>query len=61
MFKLILESYANEIIGNILSTMPGNKMHGFIIMPKKLNIFTSKWLFLMTCKFADADQCFKAF
>lgn len=34
MFIIILEFYANEIIDNILSTMPGNKIHGFIIMPK---------------------------
>lgn len=41
--------------------MPGNKMYGFIIMPKKLNIFISKWLYLMTYKYVDAGQCFKAF
>lgn len=34
MFIIVLESYANEIIDNILSTMPGNKMHEFVIMPK---------------------------
>lgn len=35
MFIIILESYANEMIDvSIPSIMPGNKEHGFIIMPK---------------------------
>ena len=39
MFIIILECYANKITdANIPSTMPGNKEHGFIIMPKEINV-----------------------